>query len=68
MTRKDFTYILNFNDNINAYVDGLYIKCDTKTHLTDKIETLCEKFDFEVINKEYFAPDDLYLLTIREIH
>lgn len=67
MTNKDLAKILNYNDNVYAYVDDLYIIADIPYDLFDKTLELVEHFEFEPIEINYHEPDDLYILKIRKM-
>lgn len=66
MKNNELVKVLNYNDDVCAFVDGLYVIADIPYRLIYRTLGLIEFFEFEVIEKCYYAPDDLYRLKIRQ--
>ena len=67
MKNNELVKVLNYNDDVCAFVDGLYVIADVPSRLIDRTLGLIEFFEFEVIEKNYHEPDDLYILKIRKL-
>lgn len=67
MKNNDLVKVLNYNDDVYAFVDGLYVIADIPCNLIDHTLELLEHFEFEVIEKNYHEPDNLYILKIRKL-